>query len=71
MWGTAGPGFSSYEQVDVRGGFSPSCCSTTPIQINLCFQLERISVSLWIDFFFFSLLLFNQLQSFFDSSYSW
>ena len=32
MRGTAGPGFSSQEQVDVRGGFSPSCCSTTPIQ---------------------------------------
>ena len=28
-------GFSSQEQVDVRGGFSPSCCSTTPIQQQL------------------------------------
>ena len=35
MRGTAGPGFSSQEQVDVRGGFSPSCCSTTPIQQQL------------------------------------
>ena len=35
MRGTAGPGFSSQGQVDVRGGFSPSCCSTTPIQQQL------------------------------------
>ena len=35
MRGTAGPGFSFQEQVDVRGGFSPSCCSTTPIQQQL------------------------------------
>ena len=35
MRGTAGLGFSSQEQVDVRGGFSPSCCSTTPIQQQL------------------------------------
>jgi len=25
-------GFSSWEQVDVQDGFSPSSCSTTPIQ---------------------------------------
>ena len=31
MRGTAGLGFSSQEQVDVQEGFSPSCCSTTPI----------------------------------------
>ena len=35
MWSTAGPGFSSQVQVDVQGGFSPSCCSTTPIHLVL------------------------------------
>ena len=30
--GTAGLGFSSWEQVDVQDGFSPSNFSTTPIQ---------------------------------------
>ena len=34
MCGTAGLGFSSQEQVDVEEGFSPSCCSTTPIQVK-------------------------------------
>ena len=32
MCGRAGLGFSSKEQVDVEEGFSPSCCSTPPIQ---------------------------------------
>lgn len=35
IWGTAGPGFSSWKQVDVQRGFSPSCCSTTPYQLAL------------------------------------
>ena len=45
---TAGLGFSSEEQVDVEEGFSPSCCSTTPIQaksfdvkINVAICLEQ------------------------------
>ena len=33
LWGTPGLGFFSWVQVDVRGGFSPSCCSTTPFQL--------------------------------------
>ena len=32
MWGAASLGFSLSEQVDVEEGFSPSSCSTTPIQ---------------------------------------
>ena len=45
---TADLGFSSQEQVDVEEGFSPSCCSTTPIQaksldvkINVAICLEQ------------------------------
>ena len=47
MWVTAGLGFSSQEQVDVEEGFSPSFCSTTPIQaksfdvkinVAICFE---------------------------------
>ena len=49
MWGTASLGFSLYEQVDAEEGFSPSSCSTTPIQaksfdvkINVAFVLNRV-----------------------------
>ena len=38
--GTAGLGFSSWEQVDVQDGFSPSSCSTTPIQVK-SFDVEN------------------------------
>ena len=48
MCGTAGLGFSSQEQVDVQEDFSPSCCSTMPLQaksfdvkINVAICLEQ------------------------------
>ena len=48
MWGTASLGFPLQEQVDAEEGFSPSSCSTTPIQaksfdvkINVAICLEQ------------------------------
>ena len=44
--GTAGLGFSSLVQEDVRGGFSPSCCSTTLSQLACDLDVS------WIVFYF-------------------
>ena len=47
MCGAAGLEFSSQEQVDVQEDFSPSCCSTTPIQAN-SFDV-KINVAIYLD----------------------
>ena len=71
MWGAAGPGFSSQVQVDVQGGFSPSCCSTTPIHLwrPLILQLffecvchscsNKCSPTLWLLDFFWVMRFFG------------
>ena len=47
-------------QVDVRGGFSPSCCSTTPFQFNLACDLVFWScmlLGLYITFLWYGMYL--------------
>lgn len=47
--GTAGLGFSSWEQVDAQRGFSPSCCSTTHFRkllLDLHVQLAFVDFAL-------------------------